>query len=245
VPAIPGHRRADGATGMIISHEHKFIFLKTKKTAGTSIELALSQLCGARDIVTPLTQIDEALRAGGRGAQNWQLHGWWQSPRPFFKRRFFKFAGQDYGFYNHMPAEEAKALLGDDNAWRSYFKFAFERNPWDRQVSWYHHRYRRKDTPPPFAAFIQSDRRARINNYEIYSIDGAPAVDFLGRFETLEQDLRHALGQVGVKLDKDLPRAKTTFRSNAVPYRDYYDSDTIAIVGGWYQREIDLLGYAF
>ena len=55
---------------MIVSHEHKFIFLKTKKTAGTSIELALSQLCGPDDIITPLTQIDEALRAGGRGAQN-------------------------------------------------------------------------------------------------------------------------------------------------------------------------------
>ena len=31
---------------MIVSHEHKFIFLKTKKTAGTSIELALTKLCG-------------------------------------------------------------------------------------------------------------------------------------------------------------------------------------------------------
>ena len=31
---------------MILSHEHKFIFLRTKKTAGTSIELALSELCG-------------------------------------------------------------------------------------------------------------------------------------------------------------------------------------------------------
>ncbi len=31
---------------MIISHEHKFIFLKTKKTAGTSVELALTRLCG-------------------------------------------------------------------------------------------------------------------------------------------------------------------------------------------------------
>ncbi|MGD9501050.1 MAG: sulfotransferase family 2 domain-containing protein [Methyloceanibacter sp.] len=230
---------------MIVSHEHKFIFLKTKKTAGTSIELALTELCGAEDIITPLTETDEALRAGGRGAQNWRLHGWWGSPRPFFQRRFLKFAGQDYGFYNHMPAEEAKALLDDEAAWRNYFKFAFDRNPWDRQVSWYHHRYRRDDNPPPFAKFIQSDRRARINNYEIYSIGGTPAVDFLGRFETLEQDLRHALGQVGLTLDKALPRAKTTFRRTTLPYRDYYDANTRATVGEWYKREIDLLGYAF
>ncbi|MEL6382956.1 MAG: chondroitin 4-O-sulfotransferase, partial [Cyanobacteria bacterium J06626_18] len=31
---------------MIISHEYKFIFLKTRKTAGTSIEIALSKFCG-------------------------------------------------------------------------------------------------------------------------------------------------------------------------------------------------------
>ena len=110
---------------MIISHEHKFIFLKTKKTAGTSIELALSQLCGPGDIITPLTALDEALRAGGRGAQNWRLHGWWQSPRPLLKRRLFKFTAEDYGFYNHMPAAESKALLNVSprnvfNAWQMY-----------------------------------------------------------------------------------------------------------------------------
>ena len=42
---------------MIVSHKHKFIFLKTKKTAGTSIELALTKLCGDDDIITPLTAI--------------------------------------------------------------------------------------------------------------------------------------------------------------------------------------------
>ena len=38
---------------MIISHEHKFIFLKTKKTAGTAIEAALSELCGPSCVITP------------------------------------------------------------------------------------------------------------------------------------------------------------------------------------------------
>jgi hypothetical protein len=230
---------------MIVSHAHKFIFLKTKKTAGTSIELALTKLCGDDDIITPLTAIDEAQREGGRRAQNWRLHSWWTSPRPLWKRRLFKFTAEDYGFYNHMPAEAAKALLNDDHVWRSYFKFAFDRNPWDRQVSFYHHRYRREAAAPPFGEFIHKDRRARINNYEIYSIGGDVAVDFVGRFESLEDDLKHALSQVGLTLDEALPRAKTTFRKSDATYRSYYDGDTRDIVGTWYEREIKLLDYAF
>ena len=36
---------------MIISHKHKFIFIKTKKTTGTSVEIFLSNICGLDDIV--------------------------------------------------------------------------------------------------------------------------------------------------------------------------------------------------
>lgn len=230
---------------MIVSHAHRFIFLKTKKTGGTSIELALSQLCGPDDIIPPITESDEALRAPGSEPRNWRVHGWWQSPRPLFKRHWFSVSAQDYGFYNHMPAREARALLNDDKVWNSYFKFAFDRNPWDRQVSWYYHRYRRKETLPPFSSFIHHDRRARINNYEIYSIDGEVAVDFVGRFETLEQDLQRALQQVGLTLDRELPRAKSAFRKSNAHYRDYYDGETRDIVGDWYRSEIKLLNYGF
>jgi hypothetical protein len=39
---------------MIISHTNKYIFIKSTKTAGTSIEAALSNHCRGDDIVTPL-----------------------------------------------------------------------------------------------------------------------------------------------------------------------------------------------
>lgn len=53
---------------VIVSHEHKFIFMKTRKTASTSVEIALSRVCGERDIITPDLAEDEELRqqiAGG------------------------------------------------------------------------------------------------------------------------------------------------------------------------------------
>jgi hypothetical protein len=228
---------------MILSHEHKFIFLRTKKTAGTSIELALSDLCGPDDVITPLTREDEARRAGRRGAQNWRLHSWWKSPR-LLKSAWFKFSAKDYGFYNHMKAAEMRAHI-DPAVWRSYFKFAFERNPWDRQVSLYYHRYREETERPDFATFIHKDKKAHINNFGVYSIDGDLAVDFLGRFETLDQDLRFALDQVGLSTAEALPDAKTRFRPGTVPYRDHYDEETRNIVADWYASEIKLLGYEF
>ena len=57
---------------MIASHAHRFVFVKTRKTAGTSLEIALSRHCGPDDIVTRISPEDEELRAaaGGVGPQN-------------------------------------------------------------------------------------------------------------------------------------------------------------------------------
>ena len=230
---------------MIVSHEHKFIFLKTRKTAGTSIELALRQLCGPDDIITPLLEDGEATDTAGRAAQNWAVHSWWQSSRPFRKRTWFRKKAQDYGFYPHIPAKRAKALLNDNRIWRSYFKFAFDRNPWDRQVSAYHFRYRRTNSPPPFSRYMRRRHRAWVNNYEIYSIDGDVCVDFVGRYESLEQELRRALSQIGTAFEQELPRAKANFRPNGRDYRQYYDDETRELIRKWYAPEIDLLNYEF
>ena len=37
---------------MIISHKHKFIFFKSRKTAGSSIQVALAEHRGETDIIT-------------------------------------------------------------------------------------------------------------------------------------------------------------------------------------------------
>jgi hypothetical protein len=70
-------------------------------------------------------------------------------------------------------------------------------------------------------------------------------VDFVGRFETLAEDLRKALKEVGIDFNRELPRAKGNFRRSQKHYRDYYDDETRSIVSEWYAPEIKLLGYLF
>ena len=53
---------------MIISHKHKFIFIKTFKVSGTSMEIALSRYTGKKDILTPLNLEDEIKRYKKTGA---------------------------------------------------------------------------------------------------------------------------------------------------------------------------------
>tara|TARA_B100000029_G_scaffold139111_1_gene134176 strand:- start:721 stop:1473 length:753 start_codon:yes stop_codon:yes gene_type:complete len=47
---------------MIISKKKNFIFLKTAKTAGSSIEFYLSQFCGKKDTITSLLPNEEKLK---------------------------------------------------------------------------------------------------------------------------------------------------------------------------------------
>ena len=48
---------------MIISHRHRYIFIKTHKTAGTSVEISLSRFAGPDDVLTPVAPRDEEVRA--------------------------------------------------------------------------------------------------------------------------------------------------------------------------------------
>ena len=47
---------------MIVSFPRQFIFIKTSKTAGTSLEIALSKYAVPEDILTPITAEDEVMR---------------------------------------------------------------------------------------------------------------------------------------------------------------------------------------
>jgi len=240
---------------MIVSHKHRFIFLKTKKTAGTAIEAALSELCGPDDIITPYRAASEQDRKG-LAPQNYRIEHPLKPQRSLWRRlmrRPERYYHPTVGYYEHMKGSLVRAYVGED-VWRDYYKFAFDRNPWDRQVSWYFYKTKSKRARPSFEAFMASRRRAFVDNHEIYMQDGgldsglqgALAVDFLGRYEHLEEDLNTALEAASVKQHIAVPKVNVTpNKDERSDYRSYYSPELRELVAEWYAPEIALLGYGF
>ena len=231
---------------MIISHRHHFIFIKTNKTGSTSIEAAISQLCGPEDVITPFRADNEPHRQGP-GPQNYRIEHPLKPQRPLWRKllgRPERYWHPSVGFYEHMPAWRVRAYVGEE-VWGRYFKFAFDRNPWDRQVSWYLYKTKSKQPKPSFSQFMGSRRHAFVPNFSLYSIDGAIAVDFVGRYENLEEDLHRVLSNIGVEQRLKLPQTNVSLRSKASSYRDCYSPSTRSVVEEWYAPEIELLNYSF
>ncbi|WP_421726024.1 sulfotransferase family 2 domain-containing protein [Bauldia sp.] len=233
---------------MILSRKYRFIFLRTAKTGSTSTELALSPACGPDDILAPLSRKEERKRKLSP-ARNYALgigHFGIKLPGEF--RHHFP---QFYGYYNHMPARQIRRLAGDD-VWNDFYKFTIERNPWDRQVSFYFWRTRKSKPQPDFRSFMLSRRHsgkafrsARMKNWWTYTINDEIVVDRVIRYENLDAELQAIRSELGIAEPVTLPSAKSHTRKDRRPYRDYYDEETRALVADWYKREIDAFGWTF
>ena len=83
-------------------------------------------------------------------------------------------------------------------------------------------------------------------NEAIREMVKALAVDFLGRYESLNDDLAKVLEHLGIKRRIEVPRTNVTRdREGMGGYRQLYTDKTRDIVGEWYAPEIALLGYGF
>jgi len=230
---------------VIISHEHRLIFLKTRKTAGTSVEIALSDIAGPHDVITALDADDEELKhlRGGRGAQNDRLplraYGLTKAAK--------RMLGRGNRAYNHMPASEVRRMVGS-KVWDAYLKFAIERNPWDAVISQYHWRNRSipREQWPSLTEYL-STRHVRLlaHNVDIYSLRGVTAVDHLCRYESLEEDLELVRRAAGLTDTLELPRAKAASRTDRRPYREFYSEADRQTVDRMFSRTIAATGYRF
>jgi hypothetical protein len=230
---------------VIVCHRHRFIFLKTRKTAGTSIELSLRPSCGPDDIVTPVTE-DRPTPQGG-GPRNY-LHdraGWSLADRIAWRLRgdLSLKTRPAIGFFGHVRGAELRARL-PEKVWRDYFKFTIERNPWDRQVSHYFWRLRRAGAhKPSFRDYLRAS--APLGNWEIYTEGDQLIVDKVLRYETLGADLAATTAMLGLPELPQIARAKTSHRPGKASYRDFYDDQLRDLVARNYAREIEHFGWSF
>lgn len=255
---------------MIISHTHKFIFIKSLKTAGTSVEAALSQHCGGRDVVVPINAFAHNLDESGN-----PIH------KGMNADAIYRAIGQ------HVDAASIRAREPAE-IWESYFKFSITRNPWDRALSYFFWD-RRKDpairpekrwwhrlgvpfddfTPvrDRFTQFLrertlahtdddrfyirEGDMRHRVpaegwleNNDRFYFLDGRPCCDFVIRYERLHEDYAEVCRRIGIPAT-GLPQLKAGIRNKRRPYMDYYTDETREIVARLHTADLEHFGYRF
>jgi hypothetical protein len=168
----------------------------------------------------------------------------------------------------HLFAEELREIYGKP-IWDSRFKFTFVRNPWDRLVSWWSmidngRNYVDPSQPPNafwgyvlnrarnFEEFllrcgdeiVDSDGRKHIFRNQIdYLVDehGAVMVDFIGRYERLQESFDEISGRLG-RASVELPR---TNASQHGAYTEYYTPAMADMVASRYARDVEAFGYRF
>ena len=168
---------------MIISHKYKFIFIKTVKTAGTSIEVDLNKVLGDADIATPIYP-----KVEGHKPQNFIV-----------KNKLF---GKTE-LWNHMPAREVQKVVGKD-VWNQYYKFCVEREPVSKVISHYsmlvNSPYHNKNTKNlSFAEYIERGEFP-VDTAKYTDRKGNLIVDKILRYESLNDELRIVANSLGLEI---------------------------------------------
>ena len=211
---------------MLISHRHRFIFLKTQKTAGTAIEIALRGVMDPGDVITPISRADERInrQLGQLGPRRFRAslrhYGggdlWRLLSRGRLKKRF----------YNHMPAAAVRAEL-PSTIWRDYLKISVERNPFDKAISSYYWRTRRQRQPISLQVYLQDCPASELSNWPTYTIDDRVVVDVMLRHEQLAEDLDALSARLQLEQPLQLPaqRPKGQIRKDRRPWQEVLDAE--------------------
>lgn len=242
---------------MILSHRHRFIFIKGIKVAGTSVEIALSQICGEDDIITPITPVDERLRLGTRGEpRNYSTDP--EGERQYLKRVKEAPAAElrqlksPRGFYNHMPLTE---VLEKVPAAQDYRLIFVERSPYAKVISYAnwdanHEAYMRGQPLPRTPHDIQASVQKTIEDESFLKVRNIERYrDGLGKlrsthwpFEEVEACLRKFVGE----LNEDpvpMVHAKQGLGSERVNAADLLLPEQIGRIDEAFAEEFEMFGY--
>jgi hypothetical protein len=206
---------------MIISTLHKFVFVAIPKTGTHAVRQALREHMGPQDM---------------------------EQVGLFVKRSLPIPALAQIG-HGHITLEELRPHVKAE-AWASFFKFAFVRNPFDRFVSYCAFITRDGDEFEDDPQAVMRDVLAQPPNDHILfhpqhsfvtDRSGALLADYVGRVEEMQKSYDEICARVGIPTSR-LEKVNATKRRN---YREYFDDDLIVGVAKLYARDLELFGYEF
>ncbi len=231
---------------MIISHKYKFIFVKTRKTAGSSTQMYLSRLCSKEDIFTPMDRAEQFyVPRNCRGLYNpLSVINKGSKRKGIFKQLWWFFTLKK--FRSHISAQEIQALV-TDRTWNEYYKFAIERNPWDKVLSHYHYSRQRfkKYSNMSLDDFISYDELPY--NYHMYTDqNGKLMLDRIIHYENLIEELEEVFNLLGIPFEGDLnANEKSHYRTDKKSYKDIYNEEQVNKIGLLFDNEILMHSYKF
>lgn len=219
---------------MLVSHRHQFIYTKTKKTAGTSVEIYFEDAClplshGLERLGPTETIITPSGIIGHRGRT------------------------VDHMWFNHMSAKLILEYIGTET-WNRYFKFCVIRNPFDKIVSFWwgnmgpdnRQYYKDKDFSAIKRDFLAQlgEIASLIVDRDTYLIDGSVCVDFFIRHERLLEGLSHVCQKIEYPFRPEkLGQYKTNRRQSNRRFTDYYDNAAVNIVKSLFSWELEYFNY--
>ncbi len=223
----------------MISHKYKCIFIHIPKCAGTSIEAALGHLDGHT----------------GRGGQD---HRSIRMIQPITLQAFLSIdnikeilRAIKHKYSRKVLNPKSKYVVTREQ-YNSYFKFTFVRNPWARAFSWYKNVMRDEIhktsygitgelSLTEFLKLYAGKGMLRPQLYWIKDFKGEISLDYIGRFERLNDDFQEICKHLNIS-HTALPHK---IKGTGDDYRKYYDDESIEIIMANYQEEINLFDYTF
>ena len=227
---------------MIINHHHKFIFIRSEKTASTSLERYLHDNCKFTkdDVIT-------FVPGGKRKKQN--IAGGMSEEDPS-------------AYWNHMPGYVIRDLLSEE-VWTTYYKWCVDRHPLEKTISSYYHKLSLKWVKnfddymtgtryfPAARAIMGHPEQAC--NYPKYTEPNNPdivIVDKVIKYENLNRELAVVFKQLNIPWKGKLGYTdKNNYRKDKRPAVEIFEKNPfnkhLPKLREVFAQEIKLLGYEF
>jgi hypothetical protein len=248
---------------MIFSLRNKLLFIKGRKVGGTSLEMALSSICGDDDIITPITPVDERERyeLTGRMAQNFGIESerylaYVETIQDDRTKKWLTAKTPAGKYYNHMPLREIVLSLGaipDD-----FRIICVERSPYYKAMSlanWTSNSAAYRGTGAianvevegiraKIDQLLDNDQIRKVYNRNLY-IDAENRLrPEVLRFENLGAEYQRLMQGMGVAQPVALPHAKKGLESERFDVAACLRKDQIEKINRIFEQEFEDFGYA-